>query len=230
VKIFTDVEAEAEQDLVIDETTPGNRDVQYMPDGTPLPVMPDAVATPAIGIRASDEVNQFRMDALQTHNEYRSKHNAPPLQYSEDLSMYAQYWAENMAKTNRLVHSPPEWRLKFNNEPLGENVVLTNGFNLTGKGEFLLIDFLKIIYSNCLCLIFKGMSDMWYGESYKHAFLDLQKDTKSFTQMVWINSRMVGFGKAQAADGKWYGCAHYYPEGNIPGQFRNNVLAVGQTF
>ena len=146
VKIFTDVEAEAEQDLVIDETTPGNKDVQFMPDGTPLPVMPDAVATPAYGIRASDEVNQFRMDALQTHNEYRSKHNAPPLQYSEDLSMYAQYWAENMAKTNRLVHSPPEWRLKFNNEPLGENVVLTNGFNLTGKGDFLLIDFLKMIY------------------------------------------------------------------------------------
>ena len=79
-------------------------------------------------------------------------------------------------------------------------------------------------------LIHAGMSDMWYGESYKHAYQELQKDTKSFTQMVWINSRKVGFGKAQAADGKWYGCAHYHPEGNIPGQFRNNVFALGQTF
>ena len=137
VKIFTDVEKEAEEDLIINENTAGanNGELKFMPDGTPLPIMPDAVATPAMGLRQNDEVNQFRMDALQSHNEYREKHNAPPLQYSEDLSMYAQYWAENMAKTNRLVHSPPEWRLKYNNEPLGENVVLTNGFNLTGKGN-----------------------------------------------------------------------------------------------
>lgn len=91
------------------------------------------------------DLNQFRMEALEVHNDYRSKHYAPPLQYSEELSQYAQYWAENMAKVNKLVHSPGEWRLKFNGEPLGENVVLTNGFKLTGK----------------------SMSDMWYSESYK---------------------------------------------------------------
>ena len=147
VKIFTDVEQEAEQDLVLNDSS--NDGLKYMQDGTPLPVMPDAVSTPALGLRANDELSQFRMDSLQSHNEYREKHNAPPLQYSEDLSMYAQYWAENMAKTNRLVHSPAEWRLKFNNEPLGENVVLTNGFNLTGKGKLLKK---KYLLGNMVCI------------------------------------------------------------------------------
>ncbi|RNA36102.1 Golgi-associated plant pathogenesis-related 1 [Brachionus plicatilis] len=152
------------------------------------------------------DLNQFRMEALEVHNDYRAKHYAPPLQYSEELSQYAQYWAENMAKVNKLVHSPSEWRLKFNGEPLGENVVLTNGFKLGGK----------------------GMSDMWYSESYKHSYQELQKETKSYTQMIWASSRKVGFGRAKSEDGKWYGCAHYYPEGNIIGLFRNNVYPLQQ--
>ena len=95
------------------------------------------------------DLSKFRMEALETHNDYRAKHYAPPLQYSEELSQYAQYWAENMAKVNKLVSSPSDWRLKFNGEPLGENTVLTNGFKLNGK----------------------GMSDMWYSESYQVFFL-----------------------------------------------------------
>lgn len=91
------------------------------------------------------DLSQFRMEALEVHNDYRAKHYAPPLQYSEELSQYAQYWAENMAKVNKLVESPSDWRRKFNGEPIGENLVLTNGFKLSGK----------------------GMSDMWYSESYK---------------------------------------------------------------
>ena len=41
--------------------------------------------------------------------------------------------------------------------------------------------------------------------------------------MIWKNTKKVGFGKAQAEDGKWYGCAHYDPEGNLRGLFSRNV-------
>jgi hypothetical protein len=38
-----------------------------------------------------------------------------------------------LAKKDKLVHSPMDWRMKFNKEPLGENVVQTRGIKLTGK-------------------------------------------------------------------------------------------------
>ena len=65
---------------------------------------------------------------------------------------------------------------------------------------------------------------------HKHNYQELQKETKSFSQMVWLSTRKVGFGKAKSPDGKWYGCAHYYPEGNIVGLFRTNVLPLQQSF
>ncbi len=61
---------------------------------------------------------------------------------------------------------------------------------------------------------------------FKHAYIDFQPDTKSFTQMIWAGTQMVGFGRAKAADGRWYGCAHYYPEGNVTGFFNYNVRPV----
>jgi hypothetical protein len=140
VKIFTDVEQELNNDDLSSEPS-------FVKSPPPIPEAIE-LADPT---GDNYDLSQFRMDALAAHNEYREKHNSPPLQYSEDLSMYAQYWAENMAKTNRLVHSPAEWRLKFNNEPLGENVVLTNGFPLTGKGylNFFLIKFFGLITFFC---------------------------------------------------------------------------------
>lgn len=137
VKLFSELESEPAQELIED------REPELYKQ--PTTISTDFVNPDTSSNSENVDLNQFRMESLASHNDFREKHNAPPLQYSEDLSMYAQYWAENMAKTNRLVHSPMEWRTKFNNEPLGENVVLTNGFKLTGK----------------------GMSDMWYGESYK---------------------------------------------------------------
>lgn len=106
---------------------------------------PSVIRSISVLENENTDLGQFRMDAVTTHNEYRSQHNAPPLQISDELSAYAQYWAENMAIKGSLFHSPMDWRLKFNNEPLGENLVMTQGFKLTGK----------------------SITDMWYGESYK---------------------------------------------------------------
>lgn len=153
----------------------------------------------------NQDLQQFRIDALASHNIYRQRHNAPTLQYCESLSIYAQFWAENMAKTGKLTHSPQQWRLKYNGEPLGENIITTDRFKITGK----------------------GLSDMWYSESFKHDFTsDQQTNTKSFTQMVWIDSKQVGFGRAKGNDGNWYACAHYTPAGNIPGEFLSNVYPL----
>jgi hypothetical protein len=153
----------------------------------------------------NNDLDQFRVDAYEAHNIYRENHGAGNLQYCESLSIYAQYWAESMAKSCKIAHSPPQWRAKYNGDPLGENVLVTNRFKVTGK----------------------GLSDMWYSESFKHDYYEeTQADTKSFTQMVWNDSKQVGFGRAKGGNGNWYACAHYYPAGNIPNDFKNNVFQV----
>ncbi len=43
---------------------------------------------------SNEDLKQFRMDAIEAHNDYRVKHQVKPLAYSEELSIYAQYHAE----------------------------------------------------------------------------------------------------------------------------------------
>lgn len=82
------------------------------------------------------DLDQFRVDAFVSHNLYREKHGVALLQHCRVLSDFAQYWAEYIAKQNKIIHSTPEWRMQYNNIMLGENIVATNGFPITGKGIF----------------------------------------------------------------------------------------------
>lgn len=145
----------------------------------------------------------FGMEALISHNKYRTLHNVPPLEYNENLSKIAQKWADNLAKTQQMQHSPENWR-RYNGVPLGENLAYLYGQPLTGA----------------------KMSEMWYSEISKHDFsYDDQPDTQHFTQLVWRDTREVGFGRAKAQNGNWYyGVALYLPCGNQPGAFRNNIF------
>lgn len=45
-----------------------------------------------------------------------------------------------------------------------------------------------------------------------------------FTQLVWLNSRYFGVGKARSRSGKIVVVAHYAPPGNISGHYMENVL------
>ena len=42
--------------------------------------------------------------------------------------------------------------------------------------------------------------------------------------MVWQTSRKFGCGKARSRSGKVIAVALYFPKGNIPGEFHDNVL------
>lgn len=132
---------------------------------------PDPRALSQLGTDDNSDLQQFRIDALESHNIYRERHGAEPLQYCETLAVYSQHWAEYIARIAKIIHSTPEWRKKYNGEALGENLISTNGFKITGK----------------------GLSDMWYSESFKHNFTEeMQQETKSFTQMIWNGSKQVG--------------------------------------
>ena len=52
--------------------------------------------------------SRFQRDCLKTHNDYRSFHHAPPLNWSAELTRDAQDWANYLAAPTLFKHNPTE--------------------------------------------------------------------------------------------------------------------------
>jgi len=143
----------------------------------------------------------FRAAVLKQHNVYRAKHDVSPLTLSSQLNDVAQHYAEQLARTNRLVHS--------DNTHFGENLY---AFGSSGQAHPRP----------------ETVVDRWYSEIQNYNFdkPGFHTGTGHFTQLVWKSSQELGMGIAQAADGTWYVVANYNPPGNISGQFPLNVLKL----
>ena len=149
---------------------------------------------------ASGSSGDFVQDSLQAHNKYRTKHHAPPLKINSELNRIAQQYANYLAQNDCFQHSDNEYR----GESLGENLYMCYGTKITGK----------------------AMTDAWYNEIKQYNFnaSTFTSGTGHFTQVVWKDSKEVGFAYAQSRSGNYYGVANYYPAGNFMGEFRKNVL------
>jgi uncharacterized protein YkwD len=156
-----------------------------------------------INARAPDRLDlaAFRATALKQHNFYRAKHSVPPLVLSAQLNDVAQHYAEQLARTHRLVHS--------GNNQYGENL-----FAWQSSGQALPRPEVVV--------------DRWYSEIQNYNFdkPGFQAGTGHFTQLVWKSSQALGMGIAQAADGTWYVVGNYSPPGNISGRFSTQVLKL----
>ena len=65
----------------------------------------------------------------------------------------------------------------------------------------------------------------WYDEIKTHNFNgDFQNETGHFTQVIWKDSKEVGFGIAKNKGGYTYVVGNYLPAGNIIGRFKQNVF------
>ena len=67
----------------------------------------------------------------------------------------------------------------------------------------------------------------WYNEITKYDFNKpgFSMETGHFTQVVWKNSKEVGFGVAKTKNKKkCIVVANYFPAGNYLNQFKENVL------
>jgi pathogenesis-related protein 1 len=138
------------------------------------------------------------IDALAFHNKVRSDVGAPPLQWSPELSKFAQAWAENLAANGcKMKHRPynGEWAQRY-----GENIYMGLGRVFTPNDA----------------------SKGWYGElkDYRYGVLTNENwyKTGHYTQMVWNKTTMVGMGMAQCADGAYIIVANYDPAGNQIGK------------
>lgn len=143
---------------------------------------------------------QFAEEVLQCHNDYRKKHQAPPLKLSSKLSREAARYAESLASTRILKHS-----MESSRGSCGENLAWAS-YDQTGK----------------------DVADRWYDEVKQYNFNrpGFSSGTGHFTAMVWKNTKKLGVGKATASDGSSFVVARYFPAGNITnqGHFENNVL------
>ena len=146
--------------------------------------------------------DKFIQDALEKHNELRAAHGVEPLTISEDLNIIAQKYAEHLASIDKIVRSDNTYK----GEELGENIYCCLGKEIEGD----------------------LMTTTWYEEINEYNFDNpgFSSETGHFTQIVWKDTKKVGFGFAQSSSGIYYGVGYYFPVGNIntKNDFMNNVL------
>ena len=147
----------------------------------------------------NSDFNTFCIEALESHNKYRKIHHAPPLKLNKDLCNVAENYAKTLAlKLRCLQHSENT----YNGDELGENLFCCYGMDANGN----------------------NVSSNWYNEIKKYNFNgDWQGGCGHFTQMVWKDTKEVGFGKCKDKSGTIYVVGNYYPAGNVLGFFKYNV-------
>ena len=149
-----------------------------------------------------DNENQFNKlydKLIKKHNKYRQMYGAQNLDLNIDLCEIAQKYAEKSASFNSIDHCCDLYK----NEIIGMNIEIVDSINFN-------------IDSIC---------DKWYNEKNKYDFVSnkYQSDTSHFTQLIWRDTKFVGFGYANNSSGKIYFVAIYYPPGNIFSKFKENV-------
>ena len=152
------------------------------------------------------DLQKMRELELLEHNYLRSLHGAKPLVLNEDLNEMAQNYAKVLAKKKIMEHSKKR--------------------NLKGKEGQWVGENLYCEYSSGTVKYACGeMSKSWYSEIKDYDF----KTGKSkggvighFTQLVWKNTREVGFG-VDFNEGFLISVANYYPGGNYNNDYLNNV-------
>ena len=145
---------------------------------------------------------KFLEEILNSHNELRLKHNSPPLILSPNLSTLAQKKVEEMAKKEI-----KNYKNEINKNNYGINYFISKN-NCTGD----------------------EVTSFWYEGINKYNFKNKENKNKndeminSFTQLIWKNTKEVGFGYSNDDKGNFYVVAYYFPCGNIKGKYKDNVF------
>ena len=141
---------------------------------------------------------------LTEHNKYRKIHKVPNLILDNNLIRTAMAYAESLAKrpNNNLEPS----YIYQGDDKLGENL-----FQCNKEG----------------CSINNGIESVeyWYNEIQNYSFeSNGGEGVDNFTQIVWKNTKKLGCGIAQKRENNYKVVCHYYPSGNVLGEYKYNVL------
>ena len=136
---------------------------------------------------------------LKNHNKYRKKYGAPNLELNYELCQLAQEYADKCADLQNIDLNP----VSYKNECIGENISEFDG---------------DISTTLTIC-------ENWANERNNFDFRNKEYNgkTKHFTQMIWKDTQIVGFGFSSSSNGKNYFVSFYFPAGNIFDEFDNNI-------
>ncbi|XP_002156652.3 Golgi-associated plant pathogenesis-related protein 1 [Hydra vulgaris] len=161
--------------------------------------------TPVVPVVPLKSLDDFRKSILASHNLYRKKHNAPSLQLSDELNAMAQNWAENIARTGNVQHSPPSLR-----NGAGENMYYEWSSVSPPSGE----NAVKVWYEEVMYWNF-----MYNGD---YLFPLVSNQVSHFTQVIWKSTSKLGCGRAYNGN-KVYVVCEYREAGNLVGSFSKNI-------
>lgn len=186
--------------------------------------------------RPNKVTNLFRKDThgnaaglkaacLNAANWYRRKHpDTPDLEYDDDIAKAAQAYADHMtAKYSGYSDITHDHDVNHANH-WGENIYLMND-----HPDFSTME--NIVEYFCM-----ASNKDWYSEIFDYDFntgavkrnIIGAGPIGHFTQMVWKETRKVGFGigmrKLSGHKSVIYVISKYYPAGNFEGKFQVNVV------
>jgi hypothetical protein len=136
-------------------------------------------------------------------NNYRARHQSPPLTWDETIATFAQQWSFYLLSNNLFQHS--------GSALYGENLAYFEG------------------YGNDIVVLLKKAIDNWYNEITLYDFTNpgYKQGTGHFTCLVWKSSTKFGMGFSidPSNNNKVDITFNSEPPGNYQGQFAQNVLA-----
>ncbi|KAF1745111.1 hypothetical protein MXB_796, partial [Myxobolus squamalis] len=147
-------------------------------------------------------VDHYNEEMLELHNKARTAHNVPPLILDNNLRKLAQNLAESLL------------------------------LNKIGKCDFPKIP--EIHYGKSITHIIgkelphpRSICSSWYDGNRTYNFKHGEFNFKNggFSQMIWKNTKKVGFGIYWGEDRSLV-VALYYPAGNIKGKYEENVEPI----
>lgn len=135
-------------------------------------------------------------ELLAAHNEYRAKHCAPPLAWSDAIAKVAQGWADQLHGKCQMKHSGGSH---------GENLWMGTA------GAFSIRSVVDSWYGEV--------------SGYQYRPGGFSMSTGHFTQVVWLGSQKLGCARTTCNDMDIWVC-NYDPPGNVEGTFLDNVLST----
>ena len=158
-----------------------------------------------VGQVAGDCSQIFEYLVLQRHNEFRHRHGVGQLHINATLTREAQLLANRMKAEDRLLHD----------SPLGENLYAY--WHPAANAP----DASRAV-------------DRWYSEvaAYQGNFghePDLAQQSRwiHFTNLIWRQSTEIGVGcSVSKSEETSYLVVRYWPVGNVPGHYAENVLPM----
>jgi hypothetical protein len=155
-----------------------------------------SIQQPTITLEQKTEITNYI-------NNYRARHQSPPLTWDETIATFAQQWSFYLLSNNLFQHS--------GSALYGENLAYFEG------------------YGNDIVILLKKAIDNWYNEITLYNFTNpgYKQGTGHFTCLVWKSSTKFGMGFSidPSNNNKVDITFNSEPPGNYQGQFAQNVLA-----